>query len=439
MRIVMARTLPGLLIAVVAVSCLSAARAAPPERSVSASRQFIVYGPDAHLRAGMCDLAERTKKKALGVLQQPDEWKTPIVLHVQYPQANLPDLPPSRLNFSQTGFGLKLQLDLTVMPHASTPEIERELLRAIYLEIMYRAEPNTPAGTPYVEPPAWLVDGTLAIAPDRDAAAIADSLGAVVHTSNVIPLDEFLRQRPDLLESPSRKLYGAYSAALVSLLLDAPDGRRRLARFVASLPRASNDPFADLTAHFPAIGDSADAVAKHWRAIVTRLAARERYQLLGSEETERHLAQLLRVEIREPKKPAATYALEEFPKFIRVPARKAALQQLRDSILRLSARANPLHQPVLAEYEQIAMLLARGKTKRIEERLARARETRELISREMGAIADYMNWFEATQSETQSGAFAEYMKAAELAQERPPRRRDPISVYLDSLEAQMQN
>jgi hypothetical protein len=50
-----------------------------------------------------------------------------------------------------------------------------------------------------------------------------------------------------------------------------------------------------------------------------------------------------------------------------------------------------------------------------------------------------MNWFEATQQQTQSGAFAEYMKAAELAMERQPRRRDPISVYLDALEAQMQN
>jgi len=387
----------------------------------------------------MCDLAERTKKKALTVLQQPDEWKTPIVLHVQYRQANLPDVPAAQLNFSQTGFGLKLQLDLTVTPNASAPAIERELLRAIYLERMYRQDPNTPAGTPYVEPPPWLLDGTLALAPDRDAAGIRESLGAVVHSGNVMPLDEFLRQRPDLLDSPSRKLYGAYSAALMSMLLEAPDGRARLARFVARLPGASNDPFADLKTHFPAVGESAETVAKNWQGSVARLAARERYQLLGSEETERHLAQLLRVEIREQHKPAATYALEEFPKFIRTPARKAALQQLRQNVLLLSARANPLYVPVLAEYEQIATQLARGKTKRVPERLARARETRELIRREMSAIGDYMNWFEATQSPTQSGAFAEYMKAAELALEPRPRRRDPISVYLDALESQMQN
>ena len=435
----MNRGVVAFLIAAVAASCLPAITGAPLERSVSASRQFVVYGPDAHLRAGMCDFAERAKKKALTLLQQPDEWKTPIVLYVQPPQANLPDAAPARLNFSQTGFGLKLQLDLTVGPGANGPALERELLRAIYLEIMYRAEPTTPAGHPYVEPPAWLLDGTLAVASDRDAGSIAESLGTVVHASRVMPFEEFLRQRPELLESPSRTLYVGYSAALISLLVEAPDGRARLARFVANLPRASNDPLADLKAHFPAIGASAESLAKNWQASVARLAARERYQLLSSAETERHLAQLLRVDIREKGRSLATFALEEFPQFVKFPARKPALQQLRQNILLLSARANPLYQPVLGEYEQIAKLLERGKTKRIPERLARARETRELISRELGAIADYMNWFEATQSQTQSGAFTEYMKAAELALEGQPRRRDPISVYLDSLEAQMQN
>lgn len=435
----MTSRLAAFAIAAAACSSLHGATAAPLERSVSASRQFIVYGPDPHLRGGMCDLAERTKKKALVLLQQRDEWKTPIVLHVQHPQANVPEAKSARLNFSQTGFGLKLQLDLLVTPDANATAIERELLRALYLEIMYRQEPNIPAGTPYVEPPAWLLDGTLAVAPERDAAGIAESLRTVIHTKSVPPLREFLRLQPDLLEAPSRKLYAAQAAALISMLTDAPDGHARLGRFVASLPRATNDPLSDLKAHFPAIGDSAETIDKSWRASVARLASREGYRLLGSAETEQLLTQLLRVHIREQGKPPATYALEEFPQFVRLPARKPALQQLKQNILLLSARANPLYQPVLGEYARIAMQLTRGKTRRIPERLARARETRELISRETSAIADYMNWFEATQSSVQSGAFADYMKAAELALERQPRRRDPISVYLDAVETQMQN
>ena len=53
-------------------------------------------------------------------------------------------------------------------------------------------------------------------------------------------------------------------------------------------------------------------------------------------------------------------------------------------------------------------------------------------------IDDYLNWFEATQSQTRSGAFAEYLKAAGKSHDPEPRRRDPISVYLDVLEAQFQ-
>jgi hypothetical protein len=427
-----------ILSAALGLSCASAL-AARPEQSVSASRQFIVHGPDIQLRGGLCDLAERTKQKALGLLQQRDEWRTPILLNAQYPQANLPELPRARMNVSQTGFGLKLQLDLVVQAGMNTADIERELLRAIYLEIMYRNEPNTPAGSAYVEPPAWLIEGTLGVAPDRDAGAIADSLRTVRDAGSITPLAQFIAQRPELLDSPSRQLHRAYSAAFVTMLLEMPDGRARLTRYVANLPRAANDPVADLLTYFPPLNDAADRVGERWQQTVARLAARERYELLTAAESEARLVQLLRVGIRERGKAPAEYALEEFPQFVRSNARKPALQHLRHNLLTLSARVNPLYQPVLAEYEQIAALLLRGKTKRVAERLARARGIREHLQREMAQIADYMNWFEATQAEAQSGAFAEYMRAAELALERQPRRRDPISVYLDALEAQMQN
>jgi hypothetical protein len=49
----------------------------------------------------------------LELIDQRDEWTTPIIVNAQYPQANLPE-KPRRLNFAQTGFGLKFQLDLTI-------------------------------------------------------------------------------------------------------------------------------------------------------------------------------------------------------------------------------------------------------------------------------------------------------------------------------------
>jgi len=435
----MRRTSAMLFAAAVSLGAHSAElEAAPIGRSVSASRQFIVYGANARLRGGICDLAERTKSDALRFLQQQDNWETPIVIHAQQPQANLPELPDAHLSFGQTGFGLKLQLDLSLRADISTPVVQRELLRAILLERMYRAERSTPAGAHYVAPPNWLVEGMLTLGTDRDSRAIAETLGAFVASGNITPLEELLRQRPDLLESPSRVVYRAHAAALLSMLAEGPGGRIRLARFLTDLPASGSDPVADLVAHFPALGDSTEQLQKNWTLAVTRLAASERYRLLGCEETERQLALTLRVEIPGRDR-SSTYALEEFPRFVRAAAAIAALQRLTQELLLLSGRANPLYRPVLAEYQDVVAQLARGKTKKITERLAKARETREHIIRRMSAIGDYMNWYEATQARSASGVFREYLKAAELALEREPRRRDRISVYLDALEPQFDN
>jgi hypothetical protein len=54
----------------------------------------------------------------------------------------------------------------------------------------------------------------------------------------------------------------------------------------------------------------------------------------------------------------------------------------------------------------------------------------------MDHIDDYMNWFEATQSKTTSGVFVDYFRTAAGTAERQRRRRDAISVYLDSIEEQ---
>ena len=57
----------------------------------------------------------------------------------------------------------------------------------------------------------------------------------------------------------------------------------------------------------------------------------------------------------------------------------------------------------------------------------------------MSDIDDYMNWFEATQMESRSGVFADYLRAADQPQPPEPRRRDPLSVYLDALQDQLED
>src|SRR5213596_2207814 len=129
-----------------------------------ARREFVVYGPDAKVRGAISGLAEQTKTNLLGLLRQHDDWKTSVVVNLQPQQANVPEIPAADLRFSQTGFGIKLQLDLTISKNVDVSVVERELVRALLLEMMYRKQTNISAGAVLVEPPDWLIDGVLALA-----------------------------------------------------------------------------------------------------------------------------------------------------------------------------------------------------------------------------------------------------------------------------------
>ena len=419
------------------LACAHEVVPALPEHSVSTSRQFLVYGTDVRLRGAICDLAERTKRDVLQLIGLRDQWTTPIVVNAQYPQANLPETPRAVLSLAQTGFGLKFQLDLTIAADVSQPEVRRELLRAILLEMMYRRETNLPAGTAYTPPPDWLLAGILPRQSDFDWGRLIGILGAPVTARRIPSLEEFLRQRLDLLDAPGRSLYGAYSFALVELLTHTPDGRGRLARFIADLPAASNDPMADLGRHFPELSNASSA-EKVWNLRIARLATGQPFQLLSAEETERKLKDLLTLRIPDAG-PERKYHLDEFSRFIRNASAKLALAQCNQDLSALATRANPVYRPVIYEYARIATLLARGKVNGIAERLARLSVSRKSIATTMREIDDYMNWFQATKPRGPSGAFADYMKAAERAAQPEQRRRDAISVYLDVLETQFQN
>ena len=409
--------------------------AAAPVHSVSPSREFVIYGGDTALRGTISELAEQTKGNLLALLHQRDDWKTAIVINLQPQQANLPEIPPANFRVTQTGFGVKLQLDLTVSQNLDASLIERQLLRAILFEMIYRDQNDLAAGTALIGPPDWLVEGALALTPGRERDSLVEALST---TDRGKSLEEFLGQRFDLLDSAGCTLYRAYSVALVQLLLDESGGRVRLARYISDLLHASNDPVVDLKARFPQLRGELE---QKWRSAVARLGEHQNYQLLTFAESERRLDELLQIKIsdgsrnRGQVKPAD---LSELSRRKLSVEEKTAVDHMSRSLLLLVGTAHPVLRPVAREYQQIAALLVRGKRRGIAKRVSRLNDTRrELIAR-MGEIDDYMNWFEATQMENQSGAFGDYLKAANQSQVSAPRRRDPLSVYLDVLEDQIE-
>ena len=404
--------------------------------SISTSRQFLVYGVDVALRGAICDLAEKTKSHLLRLLDQHDHWKTPLIIKLDYPQANFPDAPAARLDVSQLGYGLKMQLNLLVTAEMSGRDVQRQLLRAILIEMMYRDRGNIAVGTPYVTGPEWLVEGVLALQPGRDTDENAQLLQRMVGANRIAPLEDVVRQARMPLDAPSRKLFDAYSEALLQLLLEAPEGKQKLWRFIRDLPAAPNDAIADLCAHFPeTLGRSPD---KWWALSVARLSASNRYQVLTATETAALLDHLLRFPVAGPGGKMRKYSLGDYQSFRKLPGCEGVLAELGRQLLLLGARAHPFYRAIVQEDYELASLLARGKTRRVSERLNRVASYRAVIEQQASEIDDYLNWYEATQLKTMSGAFAEVLQDASAADSSQPRRRDPISVYLDSVEIEMQ-
>jgi len=256
---------------------------------------------------------------------------------------------------------------------------------------------------------------------------------ALGNTEKALPLDKFLRQRLELLDSAGRSLYRAYAFALVQMLLDAKNGGVQLGKYIDNLYDSSNDPLGNLEAQFPSLADDAE---KNWQLSLNRLKSLQVFRLLTFAESEQRLDELLNVNISEPKKPAKVVRLDELAQHKLSAGEKMALDQLKRDLLVLVPQTNPVLRPIGHEYQSIAALLARGKRRGVPKRLAHLQFTRQQLAARMTEIDDFMNWFEATQMNSGSGNFSGYLKAVHQSQLPAQRRRDPLSVYVDALEDQ---
>jgi len=299
--------------------------------------------------------------------------------------------------------------------------------------MIYRNRPQLAAGTTFIEPPDWLIDGTLALAPGHDRGQLVEALTA---TENTPTLEKFLQQRPAILDSAGRVLYRAYSLALVQMLLEPKNGAARLAQYIGRLSDGSNDPLTDLKAQFPLLRSDAEET---WQSSLHQLRNFQAYQLLTFAESEGRLGELLQVKASEANRPPKLTSVAELAKRKPSANEKTALNDLSHELLVFVVQANPVLRPIAREYGEIAALLARGKRRGIVKRLSRLETTHKQLASRMSDIDDYMNWFEATQMKNGSGNFTDYLKAIDQSQLPISKRRDPLTVYVDALEDQLEN
>ena len=412
---------------------LSAAAVDPRQRSDL--KQFSVFCEDAPLRMRVVSFAAQVKRDVLQLLGEGENaWKAPIVIVIEPASGAHLDEPAAKVRLIESLPGFKVQIDVRIGQDPADVNLQRQIVRAVLLEYAYR-ETGVKGGTAFRESPWWIVDGIVQIIRQRETGTNADLFKRLLETNKLPPLAEFLSDNPGNLGATARAMDEALAACLLQLLASQPTGRAGIARMVRDWPRSDGDSVALLRKRFPTLAADEATLRKWWTLNLARFAAADRYRGLSADETEKELAALLAIEIPAGKDGAVkTFAPGDFAQYLKLPGSRAVLAERHALIVALSARANALYRPVLADYEQAFALLARGKTGGIRERFARIEEYRASVLRRTAEIADYLNWFEGTQIGGKSNAFDSYLKTANEISEQELKRHDPISRYLDEME-----
>jgi hypothetical protein len=406
------------------------------QRSESGTRQFIVYSEDVRLRQRVASFSEEVKTDVLQLLGESDLWKAPVVITLS--RATTMDLgePPARLRVAETQPGFKIEIQVKIGSDPAAVNLRKVLLRAVLLEYAHRRT-GVNAGQAVVEAPWWIIEGLFEMARRREQGADSTLFQRLVETNRLPPIGNFLAQKPDELGPTALAVDRALAMCLLELLIAQPDGRANLARLLRDWPQSDGDPAALLARHFPALG-SGPILQKWWTLNLARMAAADRYQSLSVEETEKALVPLLQMELVTNKEgEKKTFSVAEFTQYLKLPASRAVLNSRHAEVIALSTRVNALYRPVVSEYEGIFSALARGKSRGMHERLLKAEEYRRLVLYRSAAIADYLNWFEATQTRSSSGVFDNYLKTAGQFSEQEQKQKGPLARYLDEIEREL--
>lgn len=412
----------------------SPAHAAVDPTQRSSSKQFTVYCSDFALRARVVNFAEEIKADVLRLLNVNDAGQQGYPIVVTIERASVGEaLAPATVQLYEVGHGFKVQIDVRIGNNPAAVNLQKHLIRAVLLEFAYRQRPDAVrGGTAYLEPPWWLVEGMLQVMRRRETGVDTSFFQRLIKTDRLPDLEKLIATTPNDLGQASRSIDEACAMCLVQLLIDQPDGRISLSRFLRQLPDSGQDSVAALKKAFPQL-QSEQSLQKWWTLNIARLSATDRFQGLSPEETDAQLAALLSFELPTNKQDEKrSFTVGEFAQYLKLPASRAALATAQSNVVALSAQANALYRPVVAEYEQILGLLGRGKTSGLKERLLRVENYRETVLRRTAEIADYLNWIEATQIATRSEKFDGYLQVAN-EMETPVKRNDPISRYLDEI------
>lgn len=408
--------------------------AKPLNRSISPSRQFVVYADNSRIRLRLTSQADDAATLWRDWTGYPKEWKTPIIL-------NLADgskgrvRPAIRTSLSEADGGAsKIQIEVLDPSQVSASDLAAEIFRALALEVSYRDRPPK-SGKSYRLAPDWLVEGLAEEMRSRQDGVPARVIEGLLNAPQKPSVMDLLRGRPPTIPL-ERDLYRMLSMAFTRTLSQLPEGRRGIRQLISLLPETELTPDQILKT-FPSLQFDLGNLGKEWTLTLAKIASGSRMDLLGFEATGGEVMQIFTIRSpKDPKNPevaplTGTQALSEIA---RSPGGAQTLQEISTRLLQLETRAHPIYQPLIVEYRALVGQLLRKPKSNIRKRLQKNDELFLLITSRSKEIRDYLNWFEVNKQQAPDTDFLEAVRAEPLLPLAEDQPRSAISTVLDTFE-----
>lgn len=391
-------------------------------QDVAKTRDFVVYSADRSLRKKILDTAEEGLaiwSKTLGNAAGPS---APVIVVDRTKQATWFEKAPieTRIYESEIG-GIKTQIDINDPSAMRGGGLESEVFRALALQAMYQNNPPK-AGQFFYMPPGWFVEGLVEIVMRKRDGAGVDIASLLSEGEQAPNLNEFLQQNPSRLSGRALAIYRAQAMALLKVFVRKPESTKQLVAFMAT-PEFSESKIECFLTAFVEPGMDARQLSKLWTLELATHAARQGFASLSMEETNARLTAIL---TRQIPGSAKETALMEAAK-----GRGGAylMRQCSTELINLAFFAHPFFLPIINEYRDILEILAKKPKARVEKRIEGVEKLRHELLERGSRIADYLNWFEATQPEALDASLLDSIPKVVI-----PRRTDAISLYLDGIE-----
>ena len=449
-------------------------RARPNEipRTFSTESQFSVSGSNGDLRVELFRLAEATRRTLLNTLAQKtrlgkiniDKGRIPIVLQLDDRFTTSQDIVKGSI-LVMFDDSIHFHLQIAAGGGLNVPVIKEELVRWLLVDLMMRrvrAENLANAGELHL--PDWLHQGILELMSYQNRGRPSEVFSSVFRLGKTLTIQEILNADISGMDGVSMTIYRVSCSALLLMMLDQPNGAEKLISCISDLP-ANQGPIAlHLQHYFPILSGSGNQLEKWWSLSLATIAQPTRMELMTMQETESELVEALQVTYQPPPTPAEKppgkllrllkkkpeppteapvdpppaapikASVEDFTPLLNQPQIKSITQQALLAITKLSLRAHPFYRGILDEYQKEIAKIPQRKTSGLAEAFADLSKRRAKMMSDARSVEDYLDWYEATQRESLSGSFRQYLQTAEQLDHPPTRRHDAISRYLDAIE-----